>query len=127
MAKGSFNATIIAPLRDGEGTVHSFLLDIGEAGRARLPIEELRYWPKGAKERVIEKGSKLRVKVIHENPHNKRLVVSERAEVFHRTLDRLTQKGWRDQLPEEHTWHYRKGRWECIATWPTWHIRFRKR
>ncbi len=116
----TYNAKIIALLRD-----RGYLLDMGQGRKARLPIHELHTLRKGAKERALEIGSELQVRVIEQSKHSNRLdVVSERAEVFLSTLDRLEKQGWREQFPEPHSWHYRKGRWQCSAIWPTWEIRF---
>jgi hypothetical protein len=127
MASRYYDATILATLRDDERSVHSFLLDIGDGRKARLPIEELRTRPKGATERVLTIGSKLQVTVIHENKRNGRLVVSERAAVFKKILDRLTYaNGWRDLMPEPDFTDFVKGRLRCTVYWESRYIKFRR-
>jgi len=127
MRQRAIEATVLAPLRDGS-VVHSYLLDLGEGRKGRLPVEELQP-AKGDKPRAFLRGTPVKVHVIHHNKSNGRMVVSERAAYFLNVLDRLDKKdsGWRELFPEEHSWHYRKGRWECIAVWPLWRISFRRR
>jgi hypothetical protein len=127
MASRYYDATILAPLRD-DGTVHSFLVDLGDGRKARLPLEELRTRSKGATARVLGKGSKLPVTIIHENKGNVRLVVSEQAAIFNKLLDRMTfANGWRDQMPEEHYTDFVKGRLRCTVYWASRHIKFHRR
>lgn len=120
-------ATVLAALRDNEGAIHSWLVDLGGNLKARLPVEQQKVHRKTGKPAILKRGDKVAVCEIRRNVHNHYIIVSEQQAATRLVMKRLYKLGWEELFPEQDRWTFRKNNWECLIFVGSGRAVFRKR